>query len=69
MTIKKLAVELCKREGLKEQVNIAQTTEVLSHLSDVTYCSGTTVYLLLYKNGMKRVNKEYKKTTKPRRKK
>lgn len=37
MTIKQLAVKLCKKEGLKKQVNVAQMQEVLGALSDLVY--------------------------------
>lgn len=35
MTIKQLAKELCKREGKRKQVDIAQMTEVLGRLADI----------------------------------
>jgi hypothetical protein len=35
--MKKLAALICKREGLKKEVPIAQVREVLSVLSDIIY--------------------------------
>lgn len=35
MNLNKLAIEVCKREGLKQQVNIAQVKEVLRCLGEV----------------------------------
>jgi predicted house-cleaning noncanonical NTP pyrophosphatase (MazG superfamily) len=35
VTIKKLIAELCKREGLKKQVDVAQVTEIVGHLADI----------------------------------
>lgn len=37
MTIKKLIREICKREGLKKQVDISQITEVVGHIADIFY--------------------------------
>jgi hypothetical protein len=36
-TVKALALELCKREGKKKQVDIAQMSEIVGHLSDIFY--------------------------------
>jgi hypothetical protein len=36
-TIKALAKELCSREKGKKQVDIAQMTEIVNHLSDITF--------------------------------
>jgi len=36
-TIEKLIRELCKREGKKAQVNIAQMREIVGVISDVIY--------------------------------
>ena len=35
-TIKAIALEIAKREGKKKQVDIAQITEILGHLSDMS---------------------------------
>jgi hypothetical protein len=37
MTFKKLVKELAKRETGKKQVDIAQMTEIVSHLADIVY--------------------------------
>lgn len=37
MTPKKLVQELCKREGLKKQIDVAQVTELVGHLADILY--------------------------------
>lgn len=37
MKIKKLVKELCRIEGKKKQVDVAQMTEIVGHLSDILY--------------------------------
>lgn len=37
MTIKALVKELCRREGLKKQMDVAQVTELVGHLSDMFF--------------------------------
>ena len=37
MTIAKLVKELCAREGLKKQVEVAQVRELVGHLSDLVF--------------------------------
>jgi cAMP phosphodiesterase len=37
MTPKKLINQLCVREGLKKQVNIAQVTDLVGHLADIIH--------------------------------
>lgn len=67
MTIKQLAKELAKREGLKKQVDIAQIQELLGHLSDILFeeferdgdILGETSDCL-YDNGAKRAKKRKK---------
>ena len=62
-TIKGLAKELCLREGKKKQVNIAQMSETLGHLSDITYEQiqlGYSIATILYKNSKKRAKKKAK---------
>ena len=36
-TFKKLVNELCKREKLKKQVDVAQVTELMGHLADIVF--------------------------------
>lgn len=49
-TLRALAVELCRREGLKKQVDIAQMLEILGHLSDIFYEYESIDYLYAMKN-------------------
>ncbi len=58
-TIKALAKELCSREGLKKQVDIAQIAEILGHLSDMVFedCKAMDI---LFNNGMRRAKKKAK---------
>lgn len=64
MTIKQLAKEIAKREGLKKSVDIAQIQEILGHLSDMCFedfhddCM--IVWDCLYDNGAKRAQKRKK---------
>lgn len=62
MTIAKLAKELCKREGLKKQIDIAQMTELLGHVSDILYAepllNKMDILMMFYKNGKKRATKK-----------
>lgn len=37
MEIKKLTLALCKAEGLKKQVNVAQMSEIVGVLCDIIY--------------------------------
>lgn len=68
MTIKQLAKEIAKREGLKKSVDIAQMQEILGHLSDILFeefeqdgdILGKTSDCL-YDNGAKRAQKKRKK--------
>jgi hypothetical protein len=60
-----LAKELAKREGKKKQVDIAQLTEMLGHLSDIIFeqirfsdRSGELISQILYKNGSRRSKKK-----------
>ncbi len=66
MTILKLRKELAKREGLKKQVDIAQLSEVLGHLSDMIWEQAGPqeeheIYWTLSYNGWKRAKKKAKK--------
>lgn len=64
MTINKLVKELCKREGLKKQVDIAQIREIIGHLSDMVHefddLYGNDVVGALLENGRKRANRKRK---------
>jgi len=64
MTPKKLTLELCKREKLKKQTDIAQITEIVGHLADVIFeaISNDKVDFLdpLYKLGERRAKKRKK---------
>lgn len=76
MTIKQLAVKLCKKEGKRKQVSIAQVNEILSILSDMIYaqfqkrgwrmdCSAkSAIDACLYQNGKKRAFKKTSRTVK-----
>lgn len=63
-TIKGLTLELCRREGKKKQVDIAQMSELLGHLSDIYFQSRNMPYpnitYVLYINGLKRAKKKAK---------
>ena len=61
MTRKKLALELCKVEGLKKQVNIAQMSEILGNLADLQIASEGQVGVLLTVYGLERQAKAAKK--------
>ena len=53
-TIKGIALELCKREAGKREVDIAQMTEIVAHLSDMMIemeFEMRTLSDILYKNG------------------
>lgn len=53
MTPNKLAKELCKREGKKKQVNIAQIKEILGHLADifwVEWCDENEIWTSTYRD-------------------
>lgn len=66
MTIKQLAKELCKIEGLKKEVNIAQMSEILGVISDLLYAEFKKdpiplvreKYLALLASGLKRSKKK-----------
>jgi hypothetical protein len=60
-TIKGLALELCRREKKKKQVDIAQMSEVLGVISDMVYMSKIDdFWSLFYDNGLKRAKKKAK---------
>ena len=53
-TVKAIALELCKREAGKKQVDIAQMTEIVAHLSDLMVemeFEMRTLPDILHKNG------------------
>jgi hypothetical protein len=62
-TITDLAVELCKREGLKKQVDVAQMKEILGHLADIFYEGPhpALICTMLCQCGGKRAKKKAKK--------
>jgi len=71
MKIKKLALKLCKIEGLKKQVNIAQMSEIVGALSDILYeelgailIPENRTYSELLDNGYKRMLKKEKAVAK-----
>ena len=62
MTIQQLSRLLCKREGLKAQVNIAQMNEILGHLSDMHFeeieeFGWSVLPSMFYANGARRAKK------------
>lgn len=66
MTIKKLAILIAKKEGLKKQVNIAQINEILAVLSDLEaehFFKGkpNSPCFLIWTNGLKRAKKKARK--------
>lgn len=68
MTIKQLAVKLCKKEGKKKQVNVAQMHEVLGIVSDILHHEWEnsvrlSVLSVLLNNGAKRAKKKDKKVS------
>ena len=64
-TIKALALELCRREKKKKQVDIAQMSELLGVISDMVYACGIDdFWSLFYCNGQKRAKKKAKKVCK-----
>lgn len=50
-----LALELCRLEGGEEEVNIAQTRSLLSHLTDLLYRQ-PHLFKVLLKNGQQRAD-------------
>ena len=56
-TIKGIALELCRREAGKKQVDVAQMTEIVAHLSDMMVemeFEMRTLSDILLKNGTSR---------------
>lgn len=65
MRVRELIKELCKREGLKRQSDIAQVGELVGHLSDIVYEDGidllpSSLMHYLYRNGKRRAKKRLK---------
>lgn len=64
MKINELVKEICKREGLKKSVDVAQVREIVGHISDIflerSLNSEEALALSneLYKNGVKRAKKK-----------
>lgn len=67
MKVKKLILEICKREKLKKQVDIAQVTEIVGHLSDLFWEAveedDTCFWTELGELGEKRAKAKAKKKT------
>ena len=64
-TVKGLTLLLCKREGKKKQVDIAQMSETMGHLSDISYelfcrTKMVNVGILLVQNGRRRALRKAK---------
>jgi hypothetical protein len=72
MTIKQLVKELCRREGLKKSMDVAQVTELVGHLADLIFTEQSlqgpvsipTIFKNLYELGKKRFKKKQKKVKK-----
>ena len=70
MRFKQLVKEICAREGLKKQVDVAQVSELLGHLADIAYedyvncerlmINADSVYNDLFLIGLKRSKKKKK---------
>lgn len=60
-TVKKIALEVAKREGGRKEVDIAQITEIVSEISDIVYESQGAAGAVLYKNGERRAKLKSKK--------
>jgi hypothetical protein len=56
MTMKQLASELCKVEGLKHEMTIGDAREFLAKLSDKMYAEPTIASMLI-NNGAKRAKR------------
>lgn len=54
MKPKDLIRKLCKLEGLKDQVSIAQMSEIVGHISDLVYKGEDDVVCALIVNGKRR---------------
>lgn len=63
-TIKGLALELCKQEGKKRQIDIANMTESLAKQSDIAVEQwqkyGIHIGAIVMNNGIKRAKKKVK---------
>jgi hypothetical protein len=69
MSIKKLVLEITKREGLKKEVSVAQVREIIGHLCDVIFEereeNGISQSMkAIIENGAKRVRKSRRKNSK-----
>jgi hypothetical protein len=63
MTMSQIVVELCRREGKKKQVNIAQMREIVANLCDILVENHEAVITLMM-NGAKRDKKKSAKKKK-----
>lgn len=72
-TINDVVEELCKREGKKRQVNVAQMAEIVGHLSDMFFEAFSSedhaLPTILILNGNKRAKAKKKRRKSCRRKK
>lgn len=64
MKPKELIRKLCKLEGLKDQVSIAQMSEIVGHISDLVYKGEDDVVCALIVNGKRRELRRRKKCLK-----
>lgn len=60
-TIKKINLEVAKREGGRKQIDIAQITEIGAQISDIIYESRGLAGGVLYRNGERRAKLKRKK--------
>lgn len=58
LTLKGLARELCRREGKRQQVNIAQMSEIVKAVFDVAHVDYAEFRVLLYREVEKRAAAE-----------
>lgn len=62
-TVKSMAMEICRREGLKKQVSIAQVLEILGHQADIVAereNGKVEIGTVLHNNGVRRKRRESK---------
>ncbi len=60
MKISEIVREVCRREGLKKQAEVAQIREIIAHLSDMSAEQDSEVAVALYKNGARRAKRRKK---------
>lgn len=54
LTSRDIVLKLCKAEGKKKQVDVAQMTETISHLADLVYLNPWSTVHCLFQLGQKR---------------